>query len=107
MTFKPIRKADKSILSFARSRPCAVCGRSPADASHIKTRGSGGPDTAWNVTSKCRKHHIEWGQYGPRRFFLRYPQFLVLLRSLGWEFDGVKLWHPGLRPESGADPAIR
>lgn len=96
MSPKPIRKADADVLAIVRTMSCCICGRRPVDASHVKTRGSGGPDTTWNVVPHCRQHHQEWGQLGARRFFLRYTVALIYLRGLGWEWDGEKLWHPSL-----------
>lgn len=95
---KPIRAQDKDLLARIRSQQCCInqqC-QGPVDASHIKTRGSGGPDTPWNVVSHCRKHHVEWGQYGVTKFIQKYPQMAVKLKIIGWSWLGGKLTHPKL-----------
>lgn len=94
---KTRRKVDDGVLEKRRSEPCCVCGaRANVDASHIKTRGSGGPDELWNVVAHCRLHHIEWGQLGWSKFFKKYPHFAMLLRNLGWNWSGTTLHHEGL-----------
>lgn len=93
---KPKRKSDKKLLAEVRSQPCWVCGRAaPSDASHIKTKGSGGPDEPWNVVPKCRQHHIEWGM-GWSKFLDKYPNFKLRLKFLGWEWENGRLFHPSL-----------
>lgn len=92
---KQRRKVDQEVLALVRDMPCCVCGRWPVDASHIKTRGSGGPDTTWNVVPHCRQHHDEWGRSWTR-FIAKYPPMAFKLRRLGWTWDGGRLWHPSL-----------
>lgn len=93
------RKSDLKLLSRIRDLPCCVCGFKPSDASHIKTRGSGGPDEEWNVVPHCRKHHTEWGMSWSK-FIKKYPQMFFLLKRMGWEVQiGIspqfnELWHP-------------
>ena len=93
---KPQRTISEIVLLQRRSEPCWVCGKRPTDASHIKTRGSGGPDTLWNVVAKCRVHHTEWGQIGPVKFLAKYPNFAFRLKALGWEVENGKLNNPSL-----------
>lgn len=96
MFSKKIRKSDKALLELIKAMPCIVCGsRLMVDPSHIKTRGSGGPDEPWNVVAKCRKHHTEWGMSWSR-FLVKYPAFAFKLRQLGWEWESGKLWNPNL-----------
>ena len=92
---KPQRIENEAVLKQRRSESCWVCGRQGADASHIKTRGSGGPDEFWNVVAKCRTHHVEWG-YGSIKFLKKYPNFALRLKLLGWEWESGKLIHPNL-----------
>ncbi len=94
---KQIRKTDPALLESIRRMPCAICGQAPmSDPSHIRTRGSGGPDEPWNVFPKCRKHHIEWG--GSWSSFLKkYPLFMWRLQKAGWVIEGDRLWHDGLK----------
>lgn len=98
MNKKPKRLEDKRLIEMVRQMPCCICGAPPpSDPSHIRSRGSGGPDTAYNVLPKCHRHHVEWHQYGPSKFFKEYPQFAELLIEYGWSiFEGVSPWHPKL-----------
>lgn len=41
---------------LARLLPCCVCGRTPSQACHVRTRGAGGKD-AGNVVPACATHH--------------------------------------------------
>src|SRR2546430_883261 len=93
---KTHRLIDPDVLLQVRTQPCCICGRRPSDASHIRTRGSGGPDTLWNVFPKCREHHTEWGKMGWSLFLKRYPIFQWRLQMAGWTWEDQKLWHPGL-----------
>lgn len=96
---KTKKDRDPGFLKEIRKLPCIVCGASPpSTASHIKTRGSGGGDEAWNITPKCVEHHREWE--GDRvRFLAKYPYFAEYLKILGWEVHGVRLWHPEMRQD--------
>lgn len=90
------RIENEKLLAEIRTMPCCICGRTPADPSHIRTRGSGGPDLNFNVVPKCRTHHILWGKVGFSRFFEIYPMFKFHLEELGWSVENGKLWHPKL-----------
>lgn len=92
---KQFRVEDEKVLEKVRGQGCCVCGRHPVDASHIKTKGSGGPDTDWNVVAHCRAHHQEWG-VSWSRFLRRNPQMAVVLTRLGWTWNDGKLWNPKL-----------
>lgn len=93
---KPKRKADLEVLAEVRAKPCCICGRWPSDPSHVKSRGSGGPDTPWNVVPMCREHHREWHQIGPSKFLRKYPPFEFLLKYMGWEIETGRLRHPAM-----------
>lgn len=99
---KPERTRNAKLLKLIRKMPCCICGVLPSDASHIKTRGSGGEDKPHNVVSHCRAHHSEWGRLGAVRFCERYPEFRSLLEAMGWELDPItgKLWHEKNRRET-------
>lgn len=94
---KQFRVEDEKVLEKVRGQGCCICGNHEVDASHIKTRGSGGPDTEWNVVAHCRLHHVEWG-VSWSRFIRRYPQMAIVLKRLGWSWDDGKLTHPSLTP---------
>jgi hypothetical protein len=93
---KTLRLEDKKVLEQVRGQGCCVCGQHPVDASHIKTKGSGGPDTLWNVVAHCRRHHMEWHSRGWKDFSRRNPVMAVKLKSLGWTWEDGKLWNPKL-----------
>lgn len=93
---KSKRIENEDLLAEIRTQACCVCKTRPADPSHIKTVGSGGPDERWNVVPHCRRCHTSWGTIGPGRFFERRPDFKKYLESLGWIWDGRKLRHPKL-----------
>jgi hypothetical protein len=40
-----------------------------------------------------------WHRLGAWVFCQTNPRFSCLLLDLGWEWDGVKLWHPNLAKE--------
>lgn len=102
MNFKRPRKVNSIVLDEVRRLPCCVCGRAPVDPSHIRSRGSGGPDDFFNVAPHCRRHHSEWHQLGWAKFIERHPQMLMWLRRKGWEVQigftpgNNELWHPNL-----------
>lgn len=83
-----------------RDKPCAVCGRTPSDPSHIKTYGHTRTDAEFLIYPKCRRHHVEWGQTGALTFLRKYPDFWKQLQRDGWELNSGKLFHPELLGES-------
>lgn len=91
---KQVRLEDEKVLEKVRGMGCCVCGKHPVDASHIKSRGSGGPDAEWNVVAHCRAHHSEWHTRGWKDFIRKYPQMSIKLTVLGWKWNGLDLWHP-------------
>lgn len=93
---KPHRIINAKLLKEIRKKACCVCGNFPVDASHIRTRASGGPDDAFNVVPHCRSCHVVWGRLGAYKFCLKHPKFKSYLESLGWYWDGFKLKHPEL-----------
>lgn len=89
---KSTRIVDEDLLARIREKACVVCGRGPSDASHIRSRGSGGHDVPANVAPHCRWHHSEWHQYGPFRFMKKYPVMRLWLQNRGWDTDDMT--HP-------------
>jgi hypothetical protein len=51
---------------LCRSLPCVVCGVSPSDPAHVRSRGAGGTDA--DTVPLCRTHHQEQHQIGLRSF---------------------------------------
>lgn len=114
MNTKNVREVNEDALQAARDKPCIICGRpAPSDPSHIKTRGSGGPDTEWNVVPMCRVHHTEWGKRGCLTFIRKHPAFGSKLYALGWYLMLGKLWNDKLtlkqenRSESESPSGLR
>jgi len=89
------RIVNRKLLDEVKKKPCVICGSSPCDPSHIKTRGSGGGDDEWNVVPMCRWHHFKWGSVGVITFLREHPKFKELLFSMGWEISSGKLFHNG------------
>ena len=67
--------------------PCVICGKSPSDWDHIKTRGSGGTDDDFNKMPLCRAHHTEKHSYGVSKMAQKYPQYRKWLLHMLWEYD--------------------
>lgn len=98
MTYpKSVRTSDRGLLDSYHGQRCSVCGKSPpSDPSHIRSRGSGGPDEKWNLMPMCRIHHTEWHKIGSITFMKKYPGFAWSLMAKGWRVEQGKLWHPNL-----------
>jgi hypothetical protein len=64
---KTIRLRDKDHRRFVSSQPCVVCGRSPADAHHLRfaqPRALGRKVSDEFTVPVCRVHHRELHQHG-------------------------------------------
>src|SRR6202000_33625 len=64
---KTIRLRDKAHRKFVSSHPCLVCGRSPADAHHLRfaqPRALGRKVSDEYTVPLCRLHHRELHRYG-------------------------------------------
>ena len=62
MTSRPVRLRDPEHLRFVASKPCLVCGRSPADPHHLRfaqPRALGRKSSDQYVVPLCRLHHDE------------------------------------------------
>lgn len=87
---KPIR--DENLKKEIRKKGCLGCGRFGwfVRPHHIKTRGSGGDDSPWNMVPLCDDHHT-LGQdaihrIGDYEFAEKFPAYKEFLNSNGWEF---------------------
>lgn len=49
-----------------QAMPCVICGRSPSEAAHVRSRGAGG--TWRDIVPLCRDHHREQHTVGLRTF---------------------------------------
>ena len=64
---EPRRHRDKTHLKFVASQPCLVCGRSPADAHHLRftqPRAMGRKVSDEFSVSLCRTHHRDNHRFG-------------------------------------------
>lgn len=64
---EPRRHRDKSHLKFVASQPCLVCGRSPADAHHLRftqPRAIGRKVSDEFTVPLCRTHHRDNHNFG-------------------------------------------
>jgi ERF superfamily protein len=64
---EPRRHRDKSHLKFVASQPCLVCGRSPADAHHLRftqQRAMGRKVSDEFTVPLCRSHHRDNHSFG-------------------------------------------
>ena len=69
---KPLRLRDRHHLKFVSTQPCLACGRSPADAHHLKfaqQRGMGLKVSDEFTVPLCRLHHRELHRYGDERIW--------------------------------------
>lgn len=80
-------KLTKAQLKEKRLYPCEVCGKTPTDISHIKSRGSGGSMDDWNLLSLCRQHHAEQHRIGWMGFLTMYPKIEKEIKIKGWKID--------------------
>jgi hypothetical protein len=68
LTFGELRRhRDKAHLKFVASHPCLVCGRSPADAHHLRftqPRGMGLKVSDEFTVPLCRTHHRDNHRFG-------------------------------------------
>lgn len=93
---KKIRVQDKELLKSIRAQPCCICVRQAVDACHIRSRGAGGPDAAFNLIPMCRMHHAQQHQIGFIKMILLYPPLRFRLSKMGWQWSEDNLWHPDL-----------
>jgi len=83
------RIINKPLLKEYHDMQCVVCGTTPCDADHIKTRGAGGHDHPRNLWSLCRQHHQERHMIGLGTFIHRYPHIKDDMYERDWErIDG-------------------
>jgi hypothetical protein len=71
LTFGEVRRLrDKAHLKFVASQPCLVCGRSPADAHHLRftqPRAMGRKVSDEFTVPLCRTHHRDNHRFGDER----------------------------------------
>lgn len=74
-------------LDQIRSLPCVMCGKTPCDVAHIKTRGSGGDDTFENVLPLCRGCHTLQHKVGFVKLWDTSQKMRFALSLRGWQVD--------------------
>ncbi len=78
-------------------KKCIICGKSPADKTHIKSKGSGGTGKKHNIVLLCRDHHMEQHRIGIVTFYKRHKEYRDELIEKGWELEDIlgkeTLWH--------------
>ena len=85
------------MLEFLREQDCLACGvGGPSDIHHVKSRGAGGGDDAFNIIPLCRVCHERWHKMGGGTFVKKKPHVGEYLKSMGWEL-WPKLYHPANR----------
>ena len=74
-------------MSYQSQQPCIACGTMGTDRCyhHVKSRGSGGPDEAWNMISVCLACHNNFHLYGNMIMTERFPAVLDWFKLNGWE----------------------
>jgi len=93
---KQMVEKDPLFIKAIGKLPCLACGiEGRTEAHHVKTRGSGGGDDAWNVIPLCALHHQRWHQVGWIAFCRSYPHVFQHLHRLGWQVRDSRLRHPG------------
>lgn len=70
-----------------KSQRCFICGETPVDRCHIKSRGAGGSDEDWNVIKMCRAHHQHSHITGWVRFMELFPVIATEFRKRGIGID--------------------
>ena len=73
---------------------CCVTGAPGSDLHHVKTRGSGGKDEAWNLIPLSRALHTEVHKIGMAKMANKYLAIRNWLVCNGWYWDDfLKRWH--------------
>jgi len=69
---------------------CVVTGERGVDLHHIKTRGSGGTDDAWNLIPLTHRLHVEVHAIGLNKFAEKYPPAKAWLLCNAWELEAFR-----------------
>lgn len=88
----PKRKKDidEEFKAKIRNLHCIICcALPPSTVSHLKTRGSGGDDAAYNILPMCLKCHTYW-ESNKEEFITKYPHFADHLKAMGWKWSKVQ-----------------
>lgn len=104
LTFgEPRRHRDKAHLKFVASQPCLICGRSPADAHHLRftqPRAMGRKVSDEFTAPLCRTHHRDNHRFGDEQAWWS----TQAIDPLG---TSRKLWVSTLGIEENDPPILR
>lgn len=79
---------------ISKTQLCTVTGQPNPDLHHIKSRGAGGTDDAWNMIPLSRDLHRECHSTGLYGFSRKYTDVFKWLLDHGWTYDPVLIrWH--------------
>lgn len=77
------------LFASIRKRPCIVCGTTPSEVCHIRTKGASGINEVWNLFPACSQHHREQHQKGIVSFFKKYSHALGHISIYGWDIEVI------------------
>lgn len=81
--------------NFSSEEPCICCGKTGeyfVCYHHIYTRKSR-PDLSqekWNMIPVCKKHHLDFHNFGTNKMASSYKSVLSWLSENGWEYSPFK-----------------
>lgn len=78
---------DKALRKTYQEMNCTACGEFGADPCHIQTYAVSREDRPDNLIPMCRKHHVEQGQIGWRKFCEKFPGVLIAINFKGWVIE--------------------
>ena len=99
---KPIRRRNKTHLTFVASQPCLVCQRAPSDAHHLKfaqPRTLGRQVSDEFTVPLCRDHHLQLHHHGNE------AAWWANLRIAPLE-TAKELWNATLRSDGSLEPEV-
>lgn len=69
---------------YSSDKCCIITGTSPCALHHVKSRGAGGKDDAFNLMPLSAYHYNEIHVGGTKKFAEKYPEAKKWLRENGW-----------------------
>lgn len=87
---KPERRKDRKLLDSYFDRVCVACNARGAEAHHVRSKASGGPDEPWNLMSLCRTDHTHIHKLGLSAFAFKNSGVKRWLIAQGWYFCQVR-----------------
>ena len=71
---------DPAYLSWVRKQPCVITGKTPCEAHHFKSRGSGGGD--YTALPLITEEHVRCHMVGAKTFWLDYDIKQIIIDHL-------------------------